>query len=64
MVEQQVWLGVADELREITRHLAVGDFDPGNINIVVHVTLQDLGGSSPGSWASSLKQSDAPYRLL
>ena len=38
MVEQQVWFGVADELREITRHLAVGDFDPGNI--VVHVTLR------------------------
>jgi hypothetical protein len=38
MVEQQVWFDVPDELREITRHLAVGDFNPGNI--VVHVTLR------------------------
>jgi hypothetical protein len=36
MVEQQVWFGVADELREIARHLAVRDLDPGNI---VHVPL-------------------------
>jgi hypothetical protein len=38
MMEQQVWFGVPDELREITRHLAVGDLDPGNI--VVHATLR------------------------
>jgi hypothetical protein len=37
MVEQQLWFSIANELREITRHLAVRDFDPGNI--AVHVML-------------------------
>jgi hypothetical protein len=31
MVEQQVWFGVADELRDITRYLTVRDLDPGNV---------------------------------
>jgi len=63
MVEQQVWLGVADELREITRHLLSGILIP-----VISISL--FTSRSGFRWVFArlmgffLEKSDALHRLL